>query len=142
MSVYYKGKLISGIREIPHLTQSEYDALTNKPDLWIRTDAPDSDRGIDADDIDYDENNSVKDKIDNIVKAVKFSGTTTASGAMLLPSKAIANYAINVIYDSSYTQRGLVFLRGDGYATCYDNNLQLIANTEVHLIVYYMDRNE
>ena len=142
MSVYYKGKLISGIREIPHFTLAEYNALTNKPDLWIRTDAPDSDRGIDADDIEYDENNSVKDKIDNIVKAVKFSGTTSASGAMLLPSKAIANYAINVIYDSSYTQRGLVFLRGDGYATCYDNNLQVIANTEVHLIVYYMDRNE
>ena len=53
MSVYYKGKLISGIREIPHLTLSEYNALGVKPDMWVRTDAPDSDRGIDADDVLY-----------------------------------------------------------------------------------------
>ena len=51
MSVFYNTKLISGVREVPHLTQSEYDALTNKPDLWVRTDAPDSDRGISVSDI-------------------------------------------------------------------------------------------
>lgn len=63
MSLYYEKKLISGVRDVPSMTLAQYNALTNKPKLWIRTDAPDSDRGINADDIQYDNNNSVKDML-------------------------------------------------------------------------------
>lgn len=65
MSLYYNKKLISGVRDVPSMTLAQYNALTNKPKLWIRTDAPDSDRGIDADDIEYDSSNSVGDMIDS-----------------------------------------------------------------------------
>jgi hypothetical protein len=66
MSLYYNGKLQSGVRDIPSMTLSEYNLLTNKPKLWIRTDAPDGDRGINADDIEYSDGISVKDKIDSL----------------------------------------------------------------------------
>ena len=64
MSLYYNKKLISGVRDVPSMTLAQYNALTNKPKLWIRTDAPSGDRGINADDIQYDSNTSVKEKID------------------------------------------------------------------------------
>lgn len=63
MSLYYKQKLISGVRDVPSMTLAQYNALTNKPKLWIRTDAPEGDRGINADDIQYD-NGTVKEALD------------------------------------------------------------------------------
>lgn len=63
MSLYYKQKLISGVRDVPSMTLAQYNALTNKPKLWIRTDAPESDRGINADDIQYEGNISVSDML-------------------------------------------------------------------------------
>ena len=65
MSVFYNKKLISGVRDVPHMTLAEYNALTNKPDLWLRTDAPESDRGISASDVEYSTGVSVEDKIDS-----------------------------------------------------------------------------
>ena len=66
MSVFYNKKLISGVRDVPKMTLAEYNALTNKPKLWLRTDAPESDRGISANDVEYSTGVSVEDKIDTI----------------------------------------------------------------------------
>ena len=74
MSMYYGKKLISGVRDVPSMTLAQYNALTNKPKLWIRTDAPDSDRGINADDIEYSNGVSVKKKIDEINTKIRFKG--------------------------------------------------------------------
>lgn len=69
MSVFYNKKLISGVREVPKMPKAERDALTNKPDLWVRTDAPESDRGISASDVEYSTGVSVEDKIDDMDKS-------------------------------------------------------------------------
>lgn len=82
----------------------------------------------------------IETEIAGIIKVIKFSGTTTASGALLLPTSASANCIVNIVYDYLYTERGLVFQRGDGYCTCFNNSLQVAANTEVHLIVYYINK--
>ena len=51
--LYYKGKLISGIAKIPRLTLNDYNALTVKPEVWIRTDAPESYKKITASDVSF-----------------------------------------------------------------------------------------
>lgn len=79
MSLYYKQKLISGVRDVPSMTLAQYNALTNKPKLWERTDAPEGDRGINADDIQYDSDTSVKEKIDGD-NIVVLTGTLPTSG--------------------------------------------------------------
>lgn len=82
MSMYYKRKLISGVREVPHMTLAQYNTLTNKPDVWVRTDAPDSDRGISASDVEYSTGVSVKDKIDSVnakIQRIQKTSTQTLS---------------------------------------------------------------
>ena len=92
MSLYYNKKLISGVRDVPSMTLAQYNALTNKPKLWIRTDAPDSDRGINADDIEYSNGVSVKEALDDVVKIVTISGTTNEYGLINLQSQIPTNY--------------------------------------------------
>lgn len=88
MSLYYNKKLISGVRDVPSMTLAQYNALTNKPKLWIRTDAPSGDRGINADDIQYDGNTSVGDKIDEL----DYSSDTSTSNMFILKKQGrIAN---------------------------------------------------
>jgi len=85
MSLYYDKKLVSGVRDIPSMTLAQYNALTNKPKLWIRTDAPSGDRGINADDIEYSNGVSVKDKIDDN-NTWKYVDHKTGTTAIDLPS--------------------------------------------------------
>ena len=60
-SLYYNKKLMNSL---PEYSLAQYNALTNKPDYWVRNDAPSGDRGINAQDIAYDSNTSVKAEID------------------------------------------------------------------------------
>lgn len=76
MSVYYNKKLISGVRDVPQMTLAEYNALTNKPKLWLRTDAPESDRGISASDVEYSTGVSVEDMLDSEVITVTNKSST------------------------------------------------------------------
>lgn len=135
MSVYYNKKLISGVREVPQKTLAEYNALTNKPDLWLRTDAPESDRGISASDVEYSTGVSVEDKIDGLATLATqtITDTTTASGAILVPS-AIQGKVVSCRYVG---RTGLVFDRGDSYLTCKDNDLNPVSNTSVTVKIYY-----
>lgn len=61
---FYNGKPLNPNRGLPTMTyaQAEDCGLTESERLWCRTDGEDT--PITADDIPYDSNNSVKDKID------------------------------------------------------------------------------
>ena len=65
MALYKDGNPVSGINSIPRLTLSQYNALNVKPEFWVRTDAPESYKKLSADQVSYDSNNTVKDKIDS-----------------------------------------------------------------------------
>lgn len=87
MALYNDGKPVSGLNSIPRLTLAQYNALNVKPKFWVRTDAPESYKKLSADQVSYDSNNTVKDKIDdistdiyenyNMFKLVGFSGGNT-----------------------------------------------------------------
>ena len=64
MALYKDGNPVSGLNSIPRLTLAQYNALTVKPEVWIRTDAPESYKRLSADEVSYDTNNTVKDKIE------------------------------------------------------------------------------
>ena len=66
MALYKDGNPVSGLNSIPRLTLAQYNALTVKPEVWIRTDAPESYKRLSADEVSYDSNNTVKDKLDSI----------------------------------------------------------------------------
>ena len=54
--------ILSGILDIPQYTMAQYTALTVKPDIWICTDYDSSSEyGINAENVQYDNSNSVKD---------------------------------------------------------------------------------
>ena len=53
-NLYYNKQLLSGICKVPRLTQSEYDALTTKPEFWILKDSSGSYKRLNADEVLYD----------------------------------------------------------------------------------------
>lgn len=65
MALYKDGNPVSGLNSIPRLTLAQYNALNVKPEFWVRTDAPESYKKLSADQVSYDSNNTVKDKIDS-----------------------------------------------------------------------------
>lgn len=67
MANYLNGNPLSGINSIPRLTLAQYNALNVKPEFWVRTDAPESYKKLSADQVSYDSNNTVKDKIDGFI---------------------------------------------------------------------------
>ena len=75
MALYKDGNPVSGINSIPRLTLAQYNALTVKPEVWIRTDAPESYKRLSADEVSYDSNNTVEDAIDSINDAIYEHGT-------------------------------------------------------------------
>lgn len=77
MALYKDGNPVSGLNSIPRLTLAQYNALNVKPEFWVRTDAPESYKKLSADQVSYDSNNTVKDKIDTLIKYVDVEITTT-----------------------------------------------------------------
>lgn len=66
MALYKDGNPVSGLNSIPRLTLAQYNAQNAKPEFWVRTDAPESYKKLSADQVSYDSNNTVKDKIDSM----------------------------------------------------------------------------
>ena len=64
MALYKDGNPVSGLNSIPRLTLAQYNALNVKPEFWVRTDAPESYKKLSADQVSYDSDNTVKDKLD------------------------------------------------------------------------------
>ena len=56
MATYLNKNLIDGVEGLPRLTQAEFDLLplAQKPSLWIKRNATETDRGITAEDVEYD----------------------------------------------------------------------------------------
>jgi len=83
MALYKDGNPVSGLNSIPRLTLAQYNALNVKPEFWVRTDAPESYKKLSADQVSYDSNNTVKDKIDSIgnVPATATNNTTYITDA-------------------------------------------------------------
>lgn len=84
-NIYYGNgtdkKLLSGIAKVPRLTLAQYNALTVKPEFWIRTDAPESYKKLSADQVSYDSNTTVKDKLDQ-KNGISLFGTYTKSASV------------------------------------------------------------
>lgn len=81
MALYKDGNPVSGLNSIPRLTLAQYNALNVKPDIWIRTDAPESYKKLSADQVSYDSNNTVKDKLDE-KNGFSLYGTFTKSSSV------------------------------------------------------------
>ena len=80
MALYKDGNPVSGINSIPRLTLAQYNALNVKPEFWVRTDAPESYKKLSADQVSYDSNNTVKDKIDSDNTKTNVAVTSLVSG--------------------------------------------------------------
>ena len=79
MALYKDGNPISGLNSIPRLTLAQYNALNVKPEFWVRTDAPESYKKLSADQVYYDSNNTVKDKLDELDDKELNKWTTNSS---------------------------------------------------------------
>ena len=73
-NLYYNKQLLSGICKVPRLTQSEYDALTTKPEFWILKDSSGSYKRLNAIDVEYDlgsgQTSDVQTELGNVGYAV------------------------------------------------------------------------
>lgn len=79
MALYKDGNPVSGLNSIPRLTLAQYNALNVKPEFWVRTDAPESYKKLSADQVSYDSNTTVKDKIDSFGVVVGQLASTAGS---------------------------------------------------------------
>ena len=86
MALYKDGNPVSGLNSIPRLTLAQYNALNVKPEFWVRTDAPESYKKLSADQVSYDSNTSVKEKIDEIDLT---SGGTITNALNIKPNNAL-----------------------------------------------------
>lgn len=75
------------------------------------------------------------------ILVVTVSGTTTASGALVLPFSFGSYYVVSTECTSNVNY--FAFSRGDGYLTCFtvvDGHLVTAANTALTFNVYYAQR--
>lgn len=79
----------------------------------------------------------IKQSLSDLIKYVLIQGTTSASGAIALPS-AVANGAIVDMYYEGAGAVGMINRRDKNYLTCYDNNLNIKGNTAVQIHCYYV----
>ena len=138
-NLYYKGKLISGIAKIPRLTLSDYNALTVKPEVWIRTDAPESYKKVTASDVSYDNTSSgltatdIQSAIDEInnSKFDKSGGTIGGRTKIVVPGttssvgRAIFELGNNTSEGTDGNSRGLCRIYGPNqyYGEIFSDNL-------------------
>lgn len=78
----------------------------------------------------------IKQSLSDLKLYTLIEGTTTASGAIALPT-AVANGAIIDMYYEGAGVSGMINRRDKNYLTCYDNNLNIKANTPVKIHCYY-----
>lgn len=140
---FYNGKPLNPNRGLPTMTyaQAEDCGLTESERLWCRTDGEDT--PVTADDIPYDSNNSVKDKIpQTITKQI----TTDANGGATLDINANSYVVMSATKlrdstESTFAWGGLGRLVDGSYTIhlmTYDN--QNFANKTCNVEVVYMKR--
>lgn len=80
----------------------------------------------------------IKQSLSNLVKSTIVSGTTTASGALSLPSDLVGKPLVDCHYKKD-TNIGLVYRRDYYYITCLAASMNPFANTQVDVEVFYLD---
>lgn len=102
MSLYYNKELVDGVEELPRLTEEEFLAIpiAERPRIWVKRNATETDRGITASDVEYDNTTSgltaddVQGAIDeiivrkNITNDVAITLTPTYSSQVSIASKS------------------------------------------------------
>lgn len=129
MAYYMDGNPVSGLNSIPRLTLAQYNALNVKPEFWVRTDAPESYKKLSADQVSYDSNNTVKDKIE-ITKAS--SNLVALNGTYQIPSTLWNNHKIFLISVRRSNLGGDIIFNKDN-AESYQNHTVVVATGEYYL---------
>ena len=72
MGLYYKKNKIAGLNFLPRLTLAQYNALTVKPEYWIRTDSPDSYLMVSSNLVSFDNSGTifVSNNVENTLKEI------------------------------------------------------------------------
>jgi len=78
----------------------------------------------------------IKQSLSNLIQYVLIQGTTSSSGALALPSEVVSGAILDMYYEGSGVN-GFINRRDKNYLTCYDNNLNIKANTPVKIHCYY-----
>lgn len=139
---FYNGKPLNPNRGLPTMSyaQAEDCGLTDSERLWCRTDGDGT--VITADEVPYDSNNSVKDKIDSMDKETSFSPTTNANGVAsssyynVLKNKAILS-AICTSEEDSIVVLG--HNTAGNWLKVMNFDLTPIANKQVTIKMWYKD---
>ena len=140
MALYKDGNPVSGLNSIPRLTLAQYNALNVKPEFWVRTDAPESYKKLSADQVSYDSNTTVKDKIDELDDK-ELKGWTTNSSASAISGRNIYKVANGLLHiwlnvqltDTLTAGNSLAILNGleANFGVTLPNNLGYIASTSI-----------
>ena len=139
MALYKDGNPVSGLNSIPRLTLAQYNTLNVKPEVWIRTDAPESYKRLSADEISYDNTDSgltateVQSAIDEInnSKFDKSGGTISGRTKIVVPGttssvgRAIFELGNNTSEGTDGNSRGLCRIYGPNqyYGEIFSDNL-------------------
>ena len=131
-NLYYKGKLLSGIAKIPRLTLNDYNALTVKPEVWIRTDAPESYKKITASDVSFSDTGITATDVDGAIKEINLlhGGTIDDVLYVNIPSPntsnrdAVISLGNEIPVGTVGNSTGVIQLwgRGDKSTTLYSSN--------------------
>ena len=78
---------------------------------------------------------NVNQSLGTLIKTKTVTGVTSASGA-LGTSTDVQN--MKIIGTRMVSQVGFAFMRGDGYCTVFDNEMNKITNTNVTVEIYYV----
>lgn len=102
MSTYLNKNMIDGVEELPRLTEEEFEAIpvAERPKIWVKRNATETDRGITAEDVQYSSTQSTKDKIDSMITSISGKATMAfyyhSSGQSLtIPFNGIAWIAVS-----------------------------------------------
>lgn len=101
MAFYNNGNPVSGLNSIPRLTLAQYNALNVKPEFWVRTDAPESYKKLSADQVSYDSNNTVEDKIEELEQFWNASGSNCTDTTLTISLVKIGRIVFGNINDGN-----------------------------------------
>lgn len=145
MALYNNGNPVSGLNSVPRLTLAQYNALNVKPEFWIRTDAPESYKKLSADQVSYDSNNTVKDKIDEVDNKewtlIDTISVTTTETEVNIPD--ISGYKELLFYIQSNADiRGSLLIPVSKFDDGRYNYLPAIGGTMSYAIIRYISNTK
>ena len=122
--------ILNGIEYASGLDQTTYAKIG---DDSLETEAQDLSGATNEHEADISE---IKQSLSDLIQYVLIQGTTSSSGALALPSEVVSGAILDMYYEGSGVN-GFINRRDKNYLTCYDNNLNIKANTPVKIHCYY-----